>query len=105
MPGDGFHVDVEDLTQAARGITRSVQGQDGFELRGLCGEPSLYGHPGVHDALMEFCVRWSEGLDVLTDDAGEISDTLKRAAEAYRTADDAARQAMTHDPAVDAVED
>ena len=104
MSGSGFHVDVEDLSQAATGIARSVDGQDGFELRGLCGEPSLYGHAGVHGALMQFCVRWSEGLDVLTDDAGEISAVLKRAAEVYRAVDDNAKHALSSDPAAEAVE-
>lgn len=35
VDGPGFHVDVEAVDEAARGITQSVQDQDNFELRGL----------------------------------------------------------------------
>lgn len=62
VDGPGFHVDVEAVDEAARGITQSVQDQDNFELRGLCGDADLYGHAGVHDALMDFAVRWSDGF-------------------------------------------
>lgn len=61
-----------------------MQDQDNFALRGLCGDAALYGHAPLHDALMDFCVRWSDGLDVLTDDAGQIGDALTRVSNAYR---------------------
>lgn len=103
MDGQGWHVDVEVLEEAARGIVRSVDGQESFELRGLCGDAELYGHGGVHSALMEFCVRFSDSLDALTTDATEISDTLSAAAKAYRATDEAAARSLA-DPAVKAVE-
>ncbi|WP_378272972.1 hypothetical protein [Amycolatopsis jiangsuensis] len=33
----------------------------------------------MHDALMEFATRWSDGLDLLTEDASAIGDVLTRA--------------------------
>jgi hypothetical protein len=104
LDGPGFHVEIDALDGAARGITQSVHDQDTFELRGLCGDVTLYGHAGVHDALMEFCVRWSDGLDVLTDDADGISDSLTRVANTYRSVDEAAARAMTADPGVAGVD-
>jgi hypothetical protein len=105
MDGPGFHVDVGKVEEAASGITKSVDDQSNFELRGLCGDTSLYGHGGLHDALMNFCVRWSDGLDTLTDDAGAIGDVLTKAAAAYRAVDDAAVKTLTGDPAQKPVED
>jgi hypothetical protein len=43
----GFHVEIDALDSAARGITQSVHDQDTFELSGLCGDVTLYGHAGV----------------------------------------------------------
>ncbi|MEV6903445.1 hypothetical protein [Amycolatopsis sp. NPDC051372] len=96
---------MDKLDEAASGIRQSVDDQENFELRGLCGESSLYGHGGVHDALMDFCVCWSDGLDTLTDDAGAIADTLSRATQAYRAIDEAATRSLKTDPAVGAVND
>jgi hypothetical protein len=98
LDGPGFHVEIDALDIAARGTTQSVHDQDTFELSGLCGDVTLYGHAGVHDALMDFCVRWSDGLDVLTEDADVIGDSLTRVANAYRSVDEAAARAMTADP-------
>ncbi|MFD9889742.1 WXG100 family type VII secretion target [Amycolatopsis sp. NPDC059027] len=104
MDGPGFHVDVEKVEEAASGIRRSVTDQENFELRGLCGDTQLYGHGGIHDALMNFCVRWSDGLDTLTDDAGAIGDVLARAAQAYRTVDQSAADSLKTDPGEGAVD-
>ncbi|WIX79213.1 hypothetical protein QRX50_49185 [Amycolatopsis carbonis] len=96
---------MDKLDEAATGIRQSVDDQENFELRGLCGDSSLYGHSGVHDALMDFCARWSDGLDTLTDDIGAIADTLSRATRAYRAIDDAATRSLTADPGEGAVDD
>jgi hypothetical protein len=103
LDGPGFQVEVGAMDEAATGVTQSVQDQDDFELRGLCGDAGLYGHPGLHDALREFCVRWSDGLDTLTDDARAIGDTLSRVAQVYRDVDDTAARSLRSDPGVDAV--
>ncbi|PXY27395.1 hypothetical protein [Prauserella muralis] len=104
MDGRGWHVEVKALEQAARGISESVRDQDSFELRELCGDTSLYGHGGLHAALMNFCTRWSEGLDYLNDDAQDIADSLGRVAQKYRETDQAAARTLP-DPAVQAVDD
>jgi len=104
LDGQGWRVDVDKIDEAANGIHDSVQDQDNFELRGLCGDPELYGNSGVHDSLMDFCVRWSGGLDTLTEDAGKIGDALSRVSRAYRAVDDAAAQAMPTDPGTGAVD-
>jgi hypothetical protein len=63
MDGPGFHVDIEVLETASKNMQDLWHSQDEFELRGLCGEPELYGHGGVHDALADFCGQWSVGMD------------------------------------------
>jgi hypothetical protein len=105
VDGPGFHVDVDKMAEAGSGISQAVKDQDNFELRGLCGDSGLYGHQGLHDALMDFGVRWSDGLDVLTDDAGAIGDALTKAANAYRGIDDATARTMGGDPGQGAVDD
>jgi hypothetical protein len=100
----GFHVDADWVDEAATGIKQSVDDQDNFELRGLCGGTELYGHTGVHDALMDFCVRWSDGLDTLTGDAGAIGDALSKATQAYRGIDQNTIRTLTGDPGEQAVE-
>jgi hypothetical protein len=102
--GPGFHVDVDKLAEAGNGISQSVKDQENFQLRGLCGDSDLYGHQGVHDALMDFCDKWSDGLDILTDDAGKIGDALTRAANAYRGIDDATARTLGGDPGMGAVD-
>jgi hypothetical protein len=104
VDGPGFHVDVDKVTEAGNGISRSVTDQQGFQLRGLCGDAELYGHQGVHDGLMDFCARWSDGLDILTDDADKIGATLTRAANAYRGIDAASARTLRTDPGQQAVE-
>jgi hypothetical protein len=104
LDGPGFHVDVDAVERAASGITQSVADQDNFELRGLCGEPEMYGHAALHDALAEYCGRWSEGLDVLTDDAEAIGEALTEVAQVYRGVDEAEARALSGDPAVEAAD-
>ncbi|KAA9156456.1 hypothetical protein FPZ12_027605 [Amycolatopsis acidicola] len=104
VDGPGFHVDVDRVDEAAAGIQQSVDDQDNFELRDLCGDAALYGHTGVHDALMDLCVRWSDGLDTLTDDAGAISDALSKAVQAYRSIDTDTIKTLTSDPGEQAVD-
>ena len=100
MEGPGFHVDIDALDEAGSGITQSVTDQDKSELAGLCGAPAKYGHAGVHGALKNFCDRWSDGLDLLTEDAKAIGDMLGRVAGAYRAVDAAAAAKLTSDPGV-----
>ncbi|MTD55294.1 hypothetical protein GKO32_15100 [Amycolatopsis sp. RM579] len=104
MNSPGFRVDADKVAEAGNGISRSVKDQDNFELRGLCGESDLYGHQGLHDALMDFCVRWSDGLDVLTGDGGAIGSALTKAADAYRGIDDATARTLGGDPGQGAVD-
>lgn len=99
----GFHVDVDKVDEAARGIHDSVQDQDNFALRGLCGDAELYGHSGVHHALMDLCVRGSDGLDTLTEDAGTIGDALSKVSQAYRAVDEATADSLPNDPGLGAV--
>lgn len=68
LNGPGFHVDVDAVSQAATGISRSVEDQDNFELDDLCGDAE----------------RWSNGLDALAGDAEVIGESLTRVAQTYR---------------------
>lgn len=103
MDGPGFHVDIEVLESASKSMGEIVHDQDSFAIRGLCGEAAMYGHGGVHDALAEFCGRWSVGLDALCDRARDMSGSLGSAARAYRAAEQNHKGALTADPGVDAV--
>lgn len=105
VDGPGFHVDVDVLDNAGKGITQSVHDQETFALRGLCGDAELYGHAGVHNALADYCARWSAGLDTLTEDAGVIGDCLTHAADAYRGIDEAAARQLPADPGTAAIGD
>ncbi|WP_414945548.1 hypothetical protein [Amycolatopsis sp. cmx-11-32] len=105
LDGPGFHVDIEVLEGAAKGIAQSVHDQQSFALRDLCGDSALYGHSGLHSALADYCARWSQGLDTLTEDAEVIGDCLKHVAEAYRSTDAAATEKLRVDPGEAAVED
>lgn len=103
MDGPGFHVEVDVLESASTSMGEIVHDQSSFQLRGLCGEPPLYGHDGVHGALAEFCGRWSVGLDALADRAGDLGDLLGKAAKAYRAAEHSNIAALKDDPGRDAV--
>ena len=105
LDGPGFHVDVDVLQGAAAGIAQTVHDQEMFALRGLCGEAGLYGHSGLHDALADFCARWSQGLDKLSEDAEAIGDCLAHVAGVYRDTDEAAAAQMRVDPGTTAVDD
>lgn len=103
MDGPGFHVDVDVLESASKSMSDVVHDQGSFELRGLCGEPNLYGHAGVHDALAQLCGQWSVGLDALPDRASDLGDLLGKAAAAYRAVEHSNTDALKTDPGLDAV--
>jgi hypothetical protein len=103
VDGPGFHVEVDVLESASTSMGEIVHDENSFQLRGLCGEPPLYGHDGVHGALAEFCGRWSVGLDALADRAGDLGDLLGKAAKAYRAAEHSNIAALKDDPGRDAV--
>lgn len=104
MDGPGFHVDVPKVTEAAKGIAESVGDQERFELERLPGSAGQYGDDDLHDALSDFCRRWSDGLDILTEDAKAISDSLSRVARAYQASDQGAADRLTSDPATGVVD-
>ncbi len=103
MDGPGFHVEIDVLESASKSMGEIVHDQDSFELRGLCGDPPLYGHDGVHGALAELCGRWSVGLDALSDRAGDLGDLLGEAAKAYRAVEHGHTDVLKTDPGWDAV--
>ncbi|MEU3623492.1 hypothetical protein BS329_27640 [Amycolatopsis coloradensis] len=103
MDGPGFHVEIEVLEGASKSMGEIVHDQDSFELRGLCGDNQMYGHSGVHDALAEFCGRWSVGLDALSDRARNLGDLLGKAAKAYREVENTNLDALKVDPGLDPI--
>jgi hypothetical protein len=104
MDGPGFHVDVPKVTEAAKGVAESVGDQERFALKKLPGGVEQYGNDDLCDALTDFCSRWSDGLDILTEDAEAISDSLYRVAQAYKASDQGAATRLISDPAVDVVD-
>ena len=103
MDGPGFHVEVDALEGASAKMEAVAHAQSDFELRGLCGEPPMYGHGGVHDALAEFCGQWSVGMDALSDRANDMGALLGKAAKAYRAVEHENTGALKVDPGLDAV--
>jgi hypothetical protein len=53
----GFHVDLDALEGAARGIQDTIRDRDSIEVRDICGAAELYGHAGLHGAFSDFCAR------------------------------------------------
>ena len=104
MDGPQFHVDIPKVEEAANGIAESVADQHDFRLKRLPGPAEMYGDADLHDALTDYCDRWSDGLDILTEDARAISDALTRVARAYRATDEAAAKRMATDPAASVVD-
>lgn len=98
MDGPGFHVDIESLEQASGGIARSVNDQEKHRLKDVYGGPDAYGDVSVQRAVKHFCDRWSNGLDLLVEDAKKVSDILGRAATAYRAVDNANAASLHGDP-------
>jgi len=105
MDGPGFHVDIDALERASDGIIRTVDEQKRSQLEDVGGGAEVYGDEGLHGALTNFCDRWSDGLDLLTEDARTVGDILGRAAKAYRAVDSAAAARLTTDPGRRAVDD
>ena len=105
MDGPQFHVDIPKVEEAAKGIAASVDDQHDFKLKRLPGPAQMYGDSNLHDALRDYCDRWSDGLDILTEDARAISEVLSSVAQTYRATDEAAARSMTTDPATGAVDD
>jgi hypothetical protein len=105
MDGPGFHVDIPVLDEAARGLVESVDDQSLSRLADVPGGSGPYGDGELHVALTDFCDRWSDGLNILVEDARAIGDGLRRAADAYRAADGAAAARLSGDPAAAVVDD
>jgi hypothetical protein len=105
MDGPGFHVEIGTLKSAAAGIEESVADQKKAALSHLDRAQGVYGHDRLHTSMENFCDRWSDGIDILTEDAKAIGDILDKVAEAYRTADQAAAGGLTTDPGRPVVDD
>ncbi|OKJ98796.1 hypothetical protein [Amycolatopsis sp. CB00013] len=67
----GFHVNVGKVEEAANGIKLCMIDQSSFELRSLCGDTAVYGHDGIHNALLNCCVCRVPGTDSAT--AGSLT--------------------------------
>ena len=102
MDGAGFHVDLARLDEAAAGITASILDQ---VRHGLGELPDVDGAAEVREAFRDFCGRWRDGTDVLTEDAARIAETLRQAAAIYRATDEASAGALASDPALAAVDE
>lgn len=80
---DGFDVDVGVLADAASGISQTMGDMRQCEVEYIVGPEEMYGHAGVHGAFEHFCDRWQEGVELLLEDGGIISDALIRAVDTY----------------------
>ncbi|RJQ84433.1 hypothetical protein [Amycolatopsis panacis] len=105
LDGPGFHVEVEVLEEASKAMGEITKKQEAFELRGLCGEEAEVGSTVMREALMNFCIRLSESMDVLCSKAEDMRTGLNIASRLYREADQSAKQGLTADPAVAAMDD
>ncbi|MEU8242046.1 hypothetical protein AB0C07_27655 [Actinoplanes missouriensis] len=105
MDGPVFHVDLGTLDEAASGIAQTVADQDRSDLSDLQQSAARYGDDDLSGAFRDYCGRWADGLDLLTEDARLISDALSRAASAYRATDQTSARTLTVDPGLEAVDE
>ncbi|MEU4564355.1 hypothetical protein AB0F72_38735 [Actinoplanes sp. NPDC023936] len=105
MDGTVFHVDLATIDEAASAIARTVAEQDQSGLHELQSSAAHHGDDELAGAFRDYCGRWSDGLDLLTEDARLISDALSRAASAYRAVDEASARTLTVDPALEAMDE
>lgn len=94
VSGQGYQVDVDVLDGAARSMRELAADQDQFELRGLCGEPEVYGHQGLHDGLADACDKLSNTLDNLASTVEDLAGGLEKSAALYRESEQANAQKL-----------
>jgi hypothetical protein len=98
---EGFRVDLDALSQAARGV-RGVLAQTATRrVDSIACPPDALGDARLAGALEGFCTRWAVGVANLAQDATTITDRLDRCAADYHAADGAARDSMLSGPGPD----
>ena len=89
MAGElGYVVDTAALTDMATAVRAVSQAQGGHRLAELPADVGSYGDDEMYAAFVQFCLRWSDGFDILTRDAAVIADTLDSAVATYRAAEE-----------------
>ena len=86
---DGFRVDLTALTQAAEGITGTLDALDVGKVSDIDGDTGAIGHDRLAGTLSDFCARWQIGVQNLAKDARTIAGGLAESVVAYQHADQA----------------
>jgi len=87
MRVEGFHVELDVLTDAAAGINRTLALLSDRPVDAVSLRAGQLGHGPLTDRLDEFCSRWHLGVEHLAGDAAEAGSRLLRAVQNYLAAE------------------
>jgi hypothetical protein len=91
----GFRVDLTALTQAAEGITGTLDALDAYQVSDIDGDKGVIGHDHLAEALSDFCGRWQLGVQNLAKDAEAIAGQLTESVVAYQKVEQANHRQFT----------
>lgn len=81
---DGFRVDLTALTQAAQGITDTLDTLSTQKVSDIDSGKDALGHDRLADTLSDFCQRWQVGVQNLGKDAQAVAGQLTESVVAYQ---------------------
>lgn len=85
----GYRVDLTALTQAAQGITDTVNDVTGGNVTEIVGDQGALGHDHLASTLSDFCSRWQIGVQNLAKDGRTIAGRLTNSVVAYQKTEQA----------------
>lgn len=84
---ESYYVDVAAVNAAVAGIRETADAVSVTRVRQLAAPAQAYGHPGLAQAVADFCVRWDAGVEHLRTDVKEIVTRLHEGAAGYELAE------------------
>ncbi len=85
----GFRVDLTALTQAAQGITDTLDTLATQKVSDIDGNHGALGHDRLADTVSDFCERWQVGVQNLGKDAQGVAEQLTNSVVAYQKVEEA----------------
>jgi hypothetical protein len=92
---EGFRVDLTALTQAAEGVTGTLDALDARQVSDIDGDKGVMGHDHLAETLSDFCDRWQLGVQNLAKDAQAIAGQLTESVVAYQKVEQANHRQFT----------
>ncbi|HEX7660551.1 MAG TPA: hypothetical protein VF444_13840 [Pseudonocardiaceae bacterium] len=83
----GFKVDLTALTEAAQGLTDTVNDVSDESVTDIVSDPAALGHDGLAGTLSYFCSRWQVGVRSLAKDGQIIAGRLTNNVLGYQQAE------------------